>query len=116
MSVLSDKIFDATVTIGGGKVYSSDILHYKRGGFTIRVASNQGGGDIAADLTLESWDPDIGWVEEPLALFTDPPDGTAKKSVDTFIDAQSEKYRIGIDPTGGASGPVVVVYAMQTEE
>ena len=116
MPVNEGLIFDATVTLVGGKKYSRDILNYKRGGFAIRVASNQGSGDIEADLSLESWDDDNGWIPEVLAVFPNPPNGSARKSVDTFRDTQSAKYRVGIDPTGGTSGPVVIVYSMQTEE
>lgn len=108
--------FDDTVTIGGGVRETLEIINQKVGGFVVRVEANQGGGDIALTLGLESWDPVIGWIPEPLASFNSHPAGVAFKSIDTFKTTQSEKYKVTMTPTGGTSGPVKIVVSMQTQQ
>lgn len=112
--VKTETIFDATVTLIGGIVYSDDIVNYRKGGFNIRVQSNDPAGDIVASLSVESWDSELGWIAEPLVSFAQNPDGTSRKTSDTFINTQADKYRVKIEPTGGTSGPVKIVYATQT--
>jgi hypothetical protein len=116
VNVLSQKIYDDTVTLVGGKVYTGEIVSFKRGGFVVRIISNDPAGDIVITPTLESWDKDLGWIPESRAVFDNPPDGTPKKTSDTFINTQSDKYRVGLEPTAGTSGPVRVAYSTQTEE
>ena len=117
MGVNSGVIFDGTVSLGGGKVYTSPpIRNFSKGGFVIRTYSNVASGDVEAALSLESRDPkENDWMEEPLAIFDGDPDGSAKKTPDTFTDTQSEEYRIGIDPSAG-SGPVKIVVSLQEPE
>lgn len=116
-SVASGEIFNATVTIGGGKVYSSDIRGHKKGGFRIASFANVGGGNIECTYTLDSWDGELNdWIEESRAIFDFHPAGVAIKTTDTFPDTQAEKYRVGIDPTGGTSGPVIMSFSQQNKQ
>lgn len=119
MAVATGEIYNAVVSVGGGKVYTAEIDNQKRGGFRVSYAANQPGAggseDLVAALSLESYDPDNGWQPEPTAVFNGHPAGVAFKSLDTFTDTQAERYRIGIDPSAG-DGKVVVNVSMQTEE
>lgn len=116
-SVSSGEIYNATVVTAGGKVYSSEIRGQKRGGFRIASNVNDGAGDLSCTYTLESWDGALNkWIPEPRAIFDFHPAGVAIKTTDTFPDTQAEKYRVGIDPTGGTSGPVVMSYSQQTQQ
>jgi hypothetical protein len=116
-SVSSGEIYNATVVTATGKVYSGEILNHKRGGIRIASLVNQGSGDLSCTYTLESWDGELNdWIPEPRAIFDAHPAGVAIKTVDTFADLQAEKYRVGIDPTGGTSGPVKMSVSEQTEE
>jgi hypothetical protein len=112
-TVNSGKIFDATVS--SGTVYSSEFKNQKRGGFRISTKANQGAETLDATLFLQSWDPDNGWITEPLATFNAHITTGAFASVDTFIDTQAEKYRTGVTHNSG-TGPVVQEVSMQTEE
>lgn len=117
-SVSSGEIYNAQVTLAGGKVWSDEFINYKRGGF--RIASNVNGvalDDIELTFTLESWDGILNeWIPEPQALFEAHPTGAAESFVDTFTTTQAEKYRVGMEPTGGTTGFVHMSVSEQTEE
>lgn len=110
-NVLSQEIFNDTVTLVGGKVYTSEIIDFGPEGFNVRVSQNDPSGDITAVLTLESWDKDQGWIPENRAVFDNPPNGTTRKSTDTFKTTHADKYKVGIDPTGGTTGAFQVSYS-----
>ena len=116
-SVSSGEIHNAAVTLAGGKVYSDDFKNYKRGGFRIASKVNVGSGDIEITYTLEGWDGILNeWIPEPRAIFDAHPAGVAIRTVDTFPDTHAEKYRVGMEPTGGTTGPVHMSVSEQTEE
>lgn len=116
-SVNSGELYNATVVTAAGKKYSSEIINHKKGGFRIASLVNIGSGDLSCTYTLESWDGVLNdWVPEPRALFDAHPAGSAIKTTDTFPDTQAEKYRVGIEPTGGTSGPVHMSVSEQTQQ
>jgi len=116
-SVASGEIFNATVVTAGGKVYSSEIRNHKKGGFRIASLVNIASGDLECTYTLESWDGELNdWIPEPRAIFDAHPAGVAIKTVDTFTELEAELYRVGIDPTGGTSGPVQMSVSMQNKQ
>lgn len=107
MSNNSGLIKDAVITLVGGKVYSDDITGARKGGVRIAILVNQGSEDLEATFSLESWDKDLAtWIPEPMAIFKTHATGVKAELVDTFKTTHAEKYRVGIDPTGGTAGPV----------